>query len=229
MAEYDESTHTAIKIEDYNKLKASEKRLGTTESKLQDQITETETLKASYADLEKKKQPKQGATKEEREEIEQLVRQELGEKLTATEKQKAELETRLKALTVTDRVMGALGDKVVPSAKKWLRQEIEKECDIDGDLSDPTVVVKDEKGNVRWSAKKPDQKMDVAEYTEVLQSRYPEFFASSAKPGEKESGTKTDGSTPAYVGQLSWDKISGMSDAELAAVPDKDLKNLLNM
>jgi len=230
MAEYDEKTHTAVSIEDYNKLKAESARLKTTETKLQEQISANESLKNDFSDLEKKKQPKQGATKEEREEIEAAVRAELGGRLTEAETKTQTLEKQLRSATVTDRVMQSLGDKVVSSAQKWIRQEIEKECDIEGDFSNPTVVVKDEKGNVRWSAKKPDQKMDLSEYSEVLQSRYPEFFVSTARQGEADKGQNTGkaGASGAQVQSVDFNRIRGMTNEELRNVPVNQLKQLID-
>lgn len=121
--------------------------------------------------------------------------------------------------------MGKLSDRIVPSAQRWIRQEIERECDLEGDLKSPKIIVKDDQGNVRWSAKKPNEKMDVEEYSEVLESRYPEFFKSSAKGGEQDNRNK--GNAPTTT-SLTLERIANMSDAELRKVDTKELDSVIN-
>lgn len=174
-----------LSISEYNALKADAERakiLGETVAQRDARIAEVQT-----ALTEAQKQTKGP----KRDEIEAEIRAELGERITKSESEREQLFNRLKSITVTDKVMTAIQPRLIPSAAKWIRQEIEKECDIDGDFENGELVVKDEKGNVRWSAKHPDKKMTVDEYQEVLVSRYPEFFQATARGGEPVTpGTK---------------------------------------
>ena len=225
MSDTKDESKIEISIEEYNSLKAVRSEAETLRSKLAEQQTRLTTLSAEHEELKTKKAPKDAP---KREDIEAEVRREFGEKLQSVEQSKAALEKRLRDLTVTDRVMSAIQDRVVPSARKWLRQEIEKECDIEGDLSSPTIVVKDEQGNIRWSSKRPDQKMNVDEYTEVLQTRYPEFFKSAARAGESNANTQKTTMSHTEASALTFDDLANMSNEELAKVPVHQMDKILN-
>lgn len=215
-----------ISIEEYNGLKSSSGENATLRSNLQEAQNKYASLATEHEELKSKKAPKEGP---KREEIEAEVRREFGEKLQAAETSSKTLEKQLRQLTVTDRVMSAIQDRVVPSAQKWLRSEIEKECDIEGDFSSPVIVVKDEAGNVKWSAKRPDQKMNVEEYTEALESRYPEFFRSGARGSESNGNTtKTPLQTSTNSATLTFNDLEGMSNEEIAKIPPAQLDKILN-
>lgn len=226
MSEEKDTSKIEISIEEYNSLKASRGEVETLRSKLQEQSTQLSSLTSEHEELKTKKLPKEGP---KREEVEAEVRAQFASKLEEAEKKAGTFEKKLRELTVTDRVMSAIQDRVVPSAQKWLRQEIEKECDLEGDYSSPVIVVKDENGNIRWSSQRPDQKMNVEEYTGVLENRYPEFFKSSARSSESASNaTKTVNPSSSTGANLTFDDLSRMSNEELSKVSPMEMDKILN-
>jgi len=221
--EKDTETGTiSLSVEEYNKLKAQVQGVQTFQMKIQDRDRELEKLRNDLNEVKSKKAPS-------REEIEQEIRTELNGKLTQTEQEKAQLANRLKSLTVTDKVMSILGDKLVPDARKFIRMEIEKECDLEGDFDSGQIVVKDENGNIRWSATKPDQKMSADEYAEMLKSRYPSFIASNARSAEPVNGAhKMQGQTTSTQRKYTMADFEKMTDAELNEVPQAEKLRVLS-
>ena len=211
-----------ISIEEYNRLKAQSSEIKTYQTKLQDNESRYAGLATEYEDFKTKKSPKLPS----REELEAEVRREYGEKFSQNENQLKDLQGKLKNLSVTDKVLSKLNGKVIPSALKFLRSEIERECDIEGDIYEGQVIVKDDSGNVRWSPNQADKKMDVDEYVNLLSSRYSDFFLSTAREGEKDNTAKKF-TTDSTNSNLSFSDISRMTQAELDKVDPAVLKKLI--
>jgi hypothetical protein len=213
-----------IDVAEYNALKAQSEKLGKLESTITEKESTIAELKTAMSEAQKNtKGPK-------REEIEAEIRSELSERITSAEKARDELLGKLKSVTITDKVMNAIGPKIVPSAQKWIRQEIEKECDIDGDFDNGELVIKDEKGNIRWSAKTPDKKMNVEEYQEVLMTRYPEFFQSNARSAETNTGQRLTG-VQTQSGTMTLTQFQNLDDKGLrdfASKNPREFDQLLN-
>lgn len=210
-----------ITIKEYNTLRADAGRMTAAESMLNEERGKYEALQSEFETFKATKK----FTGPSKEELEAQVRGEFADKLTELERKATEFEGLYRTTVIGDSIMGKLGDRIVPSAQKWIRQDIEKECDLEGDLKSPKIIVKDDQGNVRWSAKKPNEKMDVEEYAEVLESRYPEFFKSSAKGGEQDNRNK--GNAP-IQSSISFDKVGQMTDQEIRALDPKTLDALIN-
>lgn len=70
------------------------------------------------------------------------------------------------------------------------KEIIRKSCATD---EDGNIIVKDDKGNIRHSAKNPAQKMTAAEFVAELKEKTPSFVRSTSKTGGKEEGTKSSG------------------------------------
>lgn len=197
-----------LSVSEYNQMKASlEKIKGIDELK----ATYESQINELNEKLKSKKQP-EGI---KREDVEKEIRSELSKEIEETQKERDQLKSHLKRVSVTDKVLGALGDSVMGGAKKWIAQEIEKECDIEGDFDNGQIIVKDENGNIRWSATKPDQKLGVDEYAGILKQRYPEFFNSTTRSAEPQQGNRVSGNTTSNnKGAVSFQDLERMSETE---------------
>jgi predicted RNase H-like nuclease (RuvC/YqgF family) len=211
-----------ISIEEYNNLKSLSSQIDIFKKQIADKENQYASLASEYEDFKSKK-----VKTPSKDEIEAELRKEYGDKLKSYEEQTKDLSTKIKSLTVTDKVVSQLQGKVVASAIPWLRQEIEKECDLEGDYSDGQVIVKDKNGNIRWSANQPDKKMDIDEYVGLLSSRYPDFFVSTARGGEKDTSQKGLSPYQANNQSITLQDVERMSDADLAKVDPKVLSTLL--
>ena len=217
----DENT-ISISIEEYNRLKAQTSEIKGYQAQIQETESKFAGLASEYEEFKTKKSPKSPS----REELETEVRKEYGEKFTQNENQVKDLQSKLKNLSVTDKVLSKLNGKVLPSALKFLRSEIERECDIEGDIYDGQVIVKDDAGNVRWSPNQADKKMDADEYVNLLSHRYSDFFLSTARAGEKDNTDKKY-STSASQSNISMNDLSRMSQEELNKIDPALLKKLI--
>ena len=176
-----------IDISEYNRLKASDMRVSALETDLGKEREKIGTLSADYDALKKTKKV-DGPSKEDLErEIRSAVQGQIDELTNKT----TSYEARIKKMLVTDKVLNALGDKVIPDAKRYLIHDIERECELEGDLDAPRIVFKDERGNKMYSSKKADSDMDIEEYVEKLQSRAPSFFKSNTRGAEGDNGNKS--------------------------------------
>ena len=214
-----ENMHT-ITIAEYNELKAQASRVQALEASLGEEKTKYSTLNSEYEIIKSKKKI-EGPS---REDIEKELRDQYGNQLTEAQQKAEGFEAKLRKMLVTDKVIGALGDKITPSAKRWLTQEIEKECDLEGDYDNHKIIIKDDKGTKRWSSKTPNAEMNLDEYGEELSTRYPEFFKSSARAGDGDNGTKV--STPVGTVSLSSSDVQRMSQGELNKIAKENPKLL---
>lgn len=203
----------SISIEEYNRLKAKDGHIQTLES----QIESYKTANAQVAsELEEVK--KQKIKTPNREEIEESIRRELGEKLTAAEQRALENEKKYKSAVVTDKVLAELQrEKMFPWANTYVKSFIEKECDLDGDQ----IIIRDERGNPRYSTVKVDQKMDVTEYANLIKTRQPEFFESTTRSGVPEGGEKA-GNSSAGVKGMTWDQIARLDGKDLTKIANEN-------
>ena len=204
----------AIPVEEYNRLKSKDGQIATLES----QISTFKTANASLTtELEEAKKNKgKGGVSEE--EVEARLRKEYGEKLTSAEQAKADFEKKYKSAVVTDKVLAELqANKMFPWASQYLKQMIEQECDLD---EAGNLIIKDQNGNPRWSAKHPDKKMDTLEYIEGFKTRQPEFFESTSKSGVPDGTIKTPAGNASGKAPT-WDEIVSMSQAEIAKLDPK--------
>lgn len=209
----------SISIEEYNRLKAKDGHI----QKLESQISEFKTTTNNLAsELETVKSSKIKTVNKE--EIEEQVRREFGERLTAAEQRALENEKKFKTAVVTDRVLNELQkEKLLPWAADYIRRDIERDCDIDGD----SIIIKDEKGQPRWSKNTPDKRMDVTEYVQDFKSKAPQMFGSNAREGVPEGG-ESRGTTNKDFTKLTWDEVQKLPDAEIAKIPVKILDDLMN-
>jgi hypothetical protein len=206
----------SLPVAEYNQLKSQLQGLQSYKLKLDERESELNALKSSLEEIKSKKAPS-------REEIEQQLRTEFSEKLTSYEQEKTDLASKLKRLTVTDKVMSAIGDSILPDAKKFIRMEIEKECDLEGDYESGKIVIKDDNGHKRWSTKTPDKEMDVEEYvSEVLRNRYQSFFKSDARSSEPQQGESRHYTSTNSNQSFSIEKAEKMTQEQLNELALKD-------
>lgn len=112
-----------------------------------------------------------------------------------------------KTLAVTDKVMSEIGNLFNQDAVKWIKKEVEDNCDLDEDGS---IVVKDDNGDVLYKGARP---MTLKEYGDYLVERYPSLAKASGVSGVKDA-------TPGQKsGMRSSNKVP-QSYAELQAMPN---------
>lgn len=220
----DETTPTnqmTVSISEYNELKAQASRVQALETALGEEKTKYSNLNAEFEVIKSKKKI-DGPSKEE---LEAQVREEYAQKYSEVEAKAKQFEGLYRSAVITDTVIAKLQDKVIPSALKYLKQDIEKECDLEGDLASRNIIIKDAEGKTKWSAKTANQKMSVDEYIEELAQRAPEFFKSNARGGEVDN-TQKGVNTQTNVRKLSWADMEGMSQADISKIAMEDPKAL---
>jgi hypothetical protein len=207
----------SVSVEEYNKMKAQLQGLQTYQIKLTEKESELERIRQEANELKNKKAPS-------REEIEQQLRDEFAQKLSTYEEENKQLSTKLKTITVTDKVMNVAGDRLLPDARKFLRMEVEKEADLD---ETGNIIFKDEQGNTMWSHKRPNEKMNLDEYWEIKASQLPSLFQSSSRSAEPVNGANKYQSSPSSNRSYTWAQLERMSEEEFKSVPIEEKKRLL--
>lgn len=201
-----------IDISEYNRLKASDLRVSALETDLGKEREKIGTLTSEYEALKKTKKI-DGPSKED---LEKEIRSAVQAQIDELSNKTTNYEARIKKMLVTDKVLNALGDKVIPDAKRYLIHDIERECELEGDLDAPRIIFKDERGNKMYSSKKADSDMDVEEYVERLQSRAPSFFKSNTRGAEGDNGNKT----------TSTNKTSFLTKEDVDSMPREELHRI---
>lgn len=128
------------------------------------------------------------------EEIEKLInrakedtRKEFGKKLEDYEKEIGTLRSQNHELTVVDKVFGAASGDLNDDMHDIFKDLARRACTLD---AEGNIVVKDEKGEVRYSPKNPSIRMTHAEFIEELKESRGSMFKSTHKTGAKDTGTK---------------------------------------
>lgn len=201
-----------IDISEYNRLKASDLRVSALETDLGKEREKIGTLTSEYEALKKTKKI-DGPSKED---LEKEIRSAVQAQIDELSNKTTNYEARIKKMLVTDKVLNALGDKVIPDAKRYLIHDIERECELEGDLDAPRIVFKDERGNKMYSSKKADSDMDIEEYVEKLQSRAPSFFKSNTRGAEGDNGNKS----------TSTNKTSFLTKEDVDTMPREELHRI---
>jgi len=212
--EPEQKNSVTIPIEEYNRLKAKDGHI----QKLE---TDVESYKAANAQIasELEEVKKQKIKTPDRAEIEESIRKELGEKLTAAEQRALENERKYKSAVVTDRVLAELQKEgLKPWAGQYVKAFIEKECDLDGDQ----IIIRDEHGNPRYSSVKLDQKMDISEYNTLIKSRQPEFFESTTRSSIPEGSGEKSGSSSSGAKSMTWAEAARLDKSDLTKIANEN-------
>lgn len=161
-----------VDVEEYRALKAERERL--LEEQAKNNPEEREKL---YANREAK------------------LRKEFGDEIGSLKAQKEKLEAELKTERVTKTAMGRIGPRVLPEFHRFLLGDIERFMDF----HDGEIVVKDDKGVIRYSRVNPGEYMTPEEWADELEKTAPRMFAATAAGGTR-SGSGTSSATPAVKG-----------------------------
>lgn len=135
--------------------------------------------KASGGDPEKIKQLLEAAKAD--------VRKEIQSELDTERNQVKTLSGRLKEITVVEGVFSKAAGKLYDKAHDDFKDYVRRYCDA-GD--DGQIIVKDDKGNQRYSPKNPSQPMSPEELIEELSNKKDHWFANTIPAGGKAGGEK---------------------------------------
>jgi chromosome segregation ATPase len=198
-----------INEKEYTKLQADFIRLQQLVSDVNDENTKLKSKLASYGDTtpevvaELKRQALEKRTTEVAGSPEQIsklideakeeVRKQLAAQIDQLQKERDAQSTRLKQINVTSRVMSEYGKGVTDDMRDMAEQIVTSSVDIDPANPDQ-FVVKDERGQVRYSKNNPAMKMTPAELFEELKQKRPSMFAAQGI----NQGSMTSGQRVAY-------------------------------
>lgn len=151
--------------------------------------------------------------------IQEVIDREKGElekrysgKYTEQEKRIEELQAEVKTLRVSNvGAQEAIAAGVNESELPLIQREIDAACDF----QDGTIVVKDEKGNIRMSPSDPRKRMELKEFVKELEGRFPGCWKPKGQRGGKEQGNE---------GSAIPVDLSKMSQAEQRAYFEKNPK-----
>lgn len=151
--------------------------------------TEYKANKEALARLEQER----AASKPE--EIERLItkakeetRKELGRKVEEYEGTIQKLTAQNHELMVVDRVFSAASSELNDDMHDIFKDMARRACGLD---DEGNIIVKDSKGEIRYSPKNPSLKMTHQELIEELRSTKASMFKSTFKSGAKGDGTKS--------------------------------------
>jgi hypothetical protein len=187
--EYDRAVERAHKME--AALVDKEKRLKNYEG------LDPERVKAEREELEILRKQATGGDQKKIDELlskavseaEQKVTKRFGEKLTELETLSSQQAKDLKHLRVTRGALETAAKIFIPEALKFVEPLIERSCDwVDG-----KIVVKDEKGEVRYSRKDPKTPMSVDELLGEFAEGHPFLVPSTTVRGSDNGAAKTAG------------------------------------
>jgi hypothetical protein len=153
------------------------------------------------------------------------LRKDLGAEKAALEEENARLKSELKTERVTKNVMGRIGPKLHPEFHRFVQADVERFMD----MQDGEIVIRDEKGTIRYSRVNPGEYMQPEEWAEELAKVAPRMFVSEAVGGTKPaSGTKpavTNGQTSTPADFALWPKDR---QTEFFRSNPKALENFMN-
>lgn len=132
------------------------------------------------------------------------LREELGRKLDEKDSLISRQASQLKEMTVVDSVVKQAGDKIYKNAADDFRSYVRTHCDLDEDGN--TIIVKDDKGNVRYNGAK---KMTVDELITELESKRDHWFTNRTAAGGHDGGNKGSAATGEKV--TTWAQLSKLS------------------
>jgi hypothetical protein len=122
-----------------------------------------------------------------RKETEDKLSKRFGDKLTEFEKQNGELSKELKHIRVTKSALDVAAKMFLPEAIKFVEPIINASCDwVEG-----KIVVKDEKGEPRYSKKNPKEPMGVEELLGEVAESNPFLVPASTRKGTDNGAQKT--------------------------------------
>lgn len=128
-------------------------------------------------------------------EIEKLItkakeetRKELGKKVEDYETKIQTLTAQNHELMVVDRVFSAASSDLNDDMYDIFKDIARRSCALD---EEGNIVIKNDKGEIRYSPKNPNNKMTYAEFIEEIREKKTSMFKSTVKTGGKGDGTKS--------------------------------------
>lgn len=118
--------------------------------------------------------------------IKDELRLELADKEESYKKREAQLLGELKQERVVAKGLQQAANYFNADAIELIQMKIERQCDYDNG----EIIVKDDKGEVRYSEKNRREKMTMAEYLEELANKHPSLAKATGQTGFKDSGEK---------------------------------------
>jgi len=118
------------------------------------------------------------------------VRKEVQGQLDAVTKERDEFKGKYRELSVTDKAMAEIGgifnEDMHPFIKQYIRQSVD--TDDRGEF-----VVKDERGEMRYSRTDRAKPMPLKEFAAEIAERHPSAAKASTRTGDMQAGTRSNG------------------------------------
>lgn len=140
-------------------------------------------------------------------EKEAKIRAEAQAELEKERTTKQQLEAKYHELTVTSKVMDNYGTNVNDDLRGYIKDVVAKHVDVDEHTG--AFVVKDDKGEVRYKAHNPGEKMTVEDLFAELETRYPSAFKAKGinKGSLNSQGQPIQGQKPSTFGNVDIDRF----------------------
>ena len=166
-----------------------------------------ETLTEAKGERDKMVEDKaKGGDPEALERIKQTLRDEFAASEESLKKSNQTLEQELKQERVIGKAMTKAAGLFNQDALEFIQIKVQKDCDY----KDGQIVVKDEKGEPRYSEKNRRELMSVDEYLEELTNKHPSLAKATSNSGTKDPGEKRNG----HYSTLTYEQYSRLSSAE---------------
>jgi len=199
-------TLTGGRLTDYEKQLESYKKYG-----------DPESVSARLAELELLKKEKAGGNKEEWEKLfttkESEIRSESQKAIDAALAQAKEAKGKLRELTLVDKVFGLAANKFNDDTHSDIKNYIRQYCDIN---EQGEILVKDDKGEIRYREGKPSEKMDANDFVNWLANQKPSWAKPTTKSGQ---GLGNNLSTNGNHSQITAEQFANMTEAQQDALP----------
>lgn len=108
------------------------------------------------------------------------IREEIGKEIETEREKRTRLESELKELKVVSKVFSVASDKFNKDVEEDVKERIRKACDIS---EDGQVIVKDQKGNVRYSKTNVSKPMSIEEFIEEIAEQKPSWVNKTVVSG----------------------------------------------
>lgn len=126
-----------------------------------------------------------------RAEEEKKLREEIGKEIETERQKRQTLEAQVKELKVVSFVYSIAKEKFNSDVEDDVKERIRKSCDLS---EDGQLVIKDDKGNIRYSKTNVSKPMTAEEFIEEIAELKPSWVSKAVVSGSMSNGT-TKGST----------------------------------
>lgn len=228
----DDGAPKTVSLEEYNTLKAELSQRDERAKRFESQLADLEKKHAKFKDVDLDRlradssalaelQRQRAAANPDdlktwREEQKVSLRRELQTELEGLTAENKRLSTQNRELLIVDKAMAEIGPKFNEDGHVFIKQYIRESIDRD---EAGNFVVKDNRGESRYSTKKPAEKLSLVEWAEELASKHPSIAKSTTVAGSKNPSLRqTNGTSQS----LDVDRYLRMTDAERSALSVTD-------